>query len=147
VEKELGPYPVRIVGRGLPDDLASRANASIQIAGWLAELRPAYESARVAIAPLRYGAGVKGKIGEALSFGVPMVMTSVGSEGLRLRHDVHALIADDAAAFAKHIVTLVRDDDVWSRLSVEGRRHIDSEFGLERFRADLADALAAVTRP
>jgi len=147
VEKELGEYPVRIVGTGAPEELEALATDSIEFCGWVADLDPLYRQARVALAPVRFGAGVKGKIGEALSHGVPMVMTSVGSEGMHLVHDETALISDDAAAFAAHVVTLVRDDDRWKRISAAGREHVDAEFGQQRFAADLEAALNAVVRP
>ncbi len=148
VKREVGDYPLRIVGRGAPAELEAQADgdAGVEFVGWVADLAPEYARARVAIAPLRYGAGVKGKIGEALSHGVPMVMTSVGSEGMDLHHDATALIADDPEGFAAQVVALLRDDALWSKLSSNGREHVAAAFGEEKFLADLEDALNRVAR-
>ena len=56
------------------------------------------------MAPLRYGAGVKGKVGEAMAFGLPVVTTSVGAEGMGIEPGSHALVADDPQTFADAIV-------------------------------------------
>jgi GT2 family glycosyltransferase len=149
VKREIGDYPVRIVGRGSPSELEARADgdSGVEFVGWIADLAPEYANARMAIAPLRYGAGVKGKIGEALSHGVPTVMTSVGSEGMDLRDHETALIADDPEGFAAQVVALMRDDALWSKLSSNGRRHVAAAFGEARFLADLKAAMERVTRP
>lgn len=146
VVKELGSYPLTIVGRDAPPELVNAVEGlgdpSVHLAGWVEDLAPLYQSARLAIAPLRFGAGVKGKIGEALSWGVPTVMTSVGAEGMRIVDGETALVADDPERFAGSIVRLVRDDELWSDLSTRGREHIDTHFGPSRFRADIKSMLA-----
>lgn len=144
VRNALGPYPVRIIGKGVPERLLQHADPDVIFEGWVADLTAVYDSALVAIAPLRYGAGVKGKIGEALSHGVPMVMTPVGSEGMHLVNAETAMIGSDAQEFAEHIVRLVQDHELWQRLSASGRVHVDEMFGTAKFRRDLVEALEAV---
>jgi len=132
---------VKVVGRDVPSDLVDSAPEGVEYLGWVEDLRPVYRGARIAIAPLRYGAGVKGKIGEAMSHGVPVVMTSVGAEGMGIEDERTALVADDAAGFAAAIVRLLDDDELWTELSSTAREHIDEIFGIEKFAKLLQEVL------
>ena len=82
---------------------------------------PYITSSRLSIAPLRYGAGVKGKVGEALAHGLPVVTTSIGSEGMDLVDGEDVLVADGAEAFADAVVRAYRDPQLWERLRHGGR--------------------------
>jgi len=73
------------------------------------DVTPYLDSHSVAMAPLRFGAGMKGKIGQALAAGLPVVTTSVGAEGMDLEDGKTALIADSPEAFAKAVVRLCTD--------------------------------------
>jgi glycosyltransferase involved in cell wall biosynthesis len=80
------------------------------------------------VVPLRYGAGIKGKLGESLSYGLPVVTTSIGAEGFGLTGGVEALIADDPAEFAAAVVRAYEQRDVWEKLAEHGYRHIEKHF-------------------
>jgi glycosyltransferase involved in cell wall biosynthesis len=79
-----------------------------------------FASCRLSIAPLRYGGGVKGKIVSSLSYGVPVVATSIAAEGMGLRHDHDVLIGDEPDTMADAIVRLYGDPALWRRLSRNG---------------------------
>ncbi len=98
------------------------------------ELDSAYLGARVVVVPLRYGAGVKGKLIEAFAWGVPVVTTSVGAEGVA---DVQtaAAIADEPQAFAAAVLKLLRDEAAWRRARLGGLELIARGFSTERARA------------
>lgn len=104
---------------------------NVVVHGFVPDLAPLLAQVRVALAPLRYGAGVKGKINLAMGHGLPVVTTPIGAEGMGLRNDVDALIEQDAGVFATAIARLYRDDVLWSRLSQNGldsiRRHFSSD--------------------
>jgi GT2 family glycosyltransferase/glycosyltransferase involved in cell wall biosynthesis/SAM-dependent methyltransferase len=134
---------VDVVGRDPLPELVESAPPGVTYHGWVEDLEPLYARARVVIAPLRFGAGVKGKIGEAMSHGVPVVMTPVGAEGMAIRDGETALVADDAASFARAVLELLADDTLWSGLSEAARAHIDRVFGTERFTALLNELLPA----
>jgi glycosyltransferase involved in cell wall biosynthesis len=72
------------------------------------------------VVPVRFGAGVKGKITQGLAAGLPVVTTEVGAEGLDGRDGENMLIADDAEALADRIVRIVEDDSLWQTLSRGG---------------------------
>ncbi|MBO3083857.1 glycosyltransferase [Cellulomonas fengjieae] len=132
---------VDVVGRDPLPELVESAPPGVTYHGWVEDLAPLYAGARVVIAPLRFGAGVKGKIGEAMSHGVPVVMTPVGAEGMDIRDGETAVVADDAAGFAAGVLTLLEDDETWTALSHAARDHIEQVFGTARFTELLADLL------
>jgi GT2 family glycosyltransferase len=120
-----------IVGSHPPEEIEKLSGPNIDVVGWVEDLTPVYERVRISVAPLRYGAGVKGKVGESLAFGVPVVTTSVGAEGMNLQPDHEILVADSPNRFADHVARLLSDDDLWEALSVNGRARVDELMGAE----------------
>ena len=94
----------------------------VSVTGFVEDVTPYFDLAKVFISPLRYGAGMKGKIGQSMSLGLPVVTTSVGAEGLFLINGKNALIADEPLEIANSIVTLIKDKNKWSHLSNEGMK-------------------------
>jgi glycosyltransferase involved in cell wall biosynthesis len=143
------PHRLIIAGSEVPNDVAALASDQIEVRGYVEDLAPLYSACRLSIAPLRYGAGVKGKIVASLSSGVPVVATSVAAEGTGLRHDETVLIADTPAAMADEIVRLYEDADLWQRVSDNGYRFCMDRFSLAagaRKLLPLVDSLIAQTR-
>jgi glycosyltransferase involved in cell wall biosynthesis len=95
------------------------------IRGWVPDLEPLLRSARLSIAPLRYGAGVKGKVGEAWSFGLPVVGTTIGLEGMIEPGNPAYLAGDTPAEFVCEIERTYRDESTWTRASEAGLRLIE----------------------
>jgi O-antigen biosynthesis protein len=137
---------LRVVGSKVPSEIQALAGDGVQILGWVPDITTAYAEARLAVAPLRYGAGVKGKVGEAMSLGVPIVLTSVAAEGLHLQGGVHAAVADDAPSMAEHILVLLDDDDRWRAMSDAARQLIQSRFSPRVVQEALAETLAPPVR-
>jgi len=115
-----------------------------------ADLAAQYASARVAAVPLRAGAGVKGKVVEALAEGLPLVTTPVGAEGIPELDDV-ATVTADAAAFADALLALLADDALWLRQSAAqaalARRHFSRDALARRLFAVLDAPLPEAGRP
>ena len=134
------------VGPDAPPSIVGLGARDVLIAGHVPDVEPVFDASRVFVAPLRYGAGLKGKIGQSLACGLPLVTTSMGAEGLPLVDGRHALIADEPRAFADAVVRLYEDPVLWARLSDEGRRLVDAELGpgavTPRVEAALASASA-----
>lgn len=103
-----------VTGKNPPLRVAQLADENVILTGFVRSIRDLYASARVAIAPIRVGAGVKNKTMEALQHGVPVVATQVGAEGLGVRDRVEIDITDDPREFAQRIVTLATDAAAWS---------------------------------
>ena len=110
-------------------EVLALAGRRVQVPGWVADLAPLYASHRIAVAPLRFGAGIKGKIGEAMSHGVPVVTTSVGAEGFDARPGLDMEVADSAEEFAEAVFRLLEDDAHWAKLGDNGRKLVEARVG------------------
>lgn len=113
----------------------------ITVHGRVEDLAPWMSAARVSLAPLRYGAGVKGKVNTAMSHGLPVVATSIAAEGMWLRHGENALLADDAESFAEAVLRLYQDRALWYELSEGGMKNIQEHFSFDIARQTLETAL------
>jgi GT2 family glycosyltransferase len=117
VKQRLPGVKTYIIGSNAPESITSLADEAMEIVGFVPDMTPYLESCRISISPLRYGAGVKGKINQAMSHGLPVVATSPSVEGMYLRDGVEVLVADEPAAFADAIVRLYGDDQLWAKIS------------------------------
>lgn len=128
-----------VVGSNATPEVMALASDSVSVAGYLSdeELRDLYEKSRVAVVPLRFGAGVKGKVVEAMHFGVPVVATSVGLQGLSALESFMPA-ADIAADFAEQILVLLADDDSWRERGYAALRHVEDNFSLSAMQRILA---------
>jgi len=113
-----------IVGYAPTPEVVALEGERITVTGHVPEVTPFLDVARVSVAPLRFGGGVKGKIGEALMHGVPVVTTPIGAEGMDLCDGENALVAAPGEDFARAIVRLYRNRELWERVSEQGRSHI-----------------------
>jgi GT2 family glycosyltransferase/SAM-dependent methyltransferase len=136
-----------VVGLFPPSDLVDEGHEGVEFLGWVEDLEPVHARSLISVAPLRYGAGVKGKVGDAWAHGVPVVMTSLAAEGMRVEHGRTGLIADTSEDFAAAIVRLHRDEALWDLLSTESRIHVDEVFGRARLVAALGEVLSFVPAP
>jgi len=111
--------------------------------GWLpdAELELLYGSVRLVVAPLLSGAGVKGKVNQAMVRGVPVILTPIAAEGMRLTDGVDAVIASTPAEFARKMVALYRDCAAWERIAAAGRESAAKHFSVARATRRLAQVL------
>ena len=126
-----------VVGAEMPSEIRALASPQVHILGHVPDISRLYSKVRLSIAPLRFGAGIKGKIVTSLSYGVPCVTTSVGTEGAAFKHGENILVADSALAFGEAIMTLQRDPALWERLSAEGKRLFLDDFSVDAFRKKL----------
>jgi glycosyltransferase involved in cell wall biosynthesis/SAM-dependent methyltransferase len=141
VRRVLPDLSVTVVGAHPPKEVVELGRDSVVIAGWVPEVRPYLESHCVAIAPLRFGAGMKGKVGEALAAGLPVVTTSVGAEGMNLEDGKTALIADSPEAFAIAVVRLCSDAKLHAELSEAGRLHVRQRWGVAAVEEQLIEVI------
>ena len=139
-------YPdlrLSLVGSKPTDAVRALAGGLVEVTGYVSdeELARRYHQARVAVVPLRYGAGVKGKVVEALQNGVPVVTTGVGAQGMPGLEDV-AAVEDGPEGLADAIAALLADDELWRRRSRAGARLVASLFSRQALSAQLVDALS-----
>jgi glycosyltransferase involved in cell wall biosynthesis len=127
-----------IIGADPPPRVRALASANVRVLGHVPDLEPYLDGCRLALAPLRYGAGVKGKISISLASGLPVVATPEAAEGMGLVHRESALIAATPAAFASALLEGYRDPALWHRLSEGGLAVMEPQFGFATARKALA---------
>jgi GT2 family glycosyltransferase/glycosyltransferase involved in cell wall biosynthesis len=132
---------VTIVGSRMPDSLLNLAGPRVDIRGFVQDITPLLQSARVSLAPLRYGAGIKGKINQAMAWGLPVVATNVAAEGMGMKDGREVLLADTPHAFAEAILRLYKDEILWNRLSKAGRENVRRHYSRATARLTLAKLL------
>ncbi|MGI9621478.1 MAG: glycosyltransferase [Acidimicrobiales bacterium] len=112
-----------IGGKNPPPELLRRVDAldSVDAVGFVDDPETFLEKARVVVAPLRFGSGMKLKVTEALMRGVPTVTTNVGVESIDAVDGVHLEVADDPAEAASRIVGLLTDEQRWTAMRDHAR--------------------------
>jgi len=140
-------YPtvkLRIVGPFVPPEIAARAGNGIEVTGPVDDIRPEVERATVVVVPIRVGGGTRFKILEAMAMGKAVVSTTVGAEGIDVRHGRDILLADEPEDFAVQVGRLLENASLRQRMGTAGRALIEGRYcwgasvaRLEEFYAEL----------
>lgn len=134
---------LHIVGSNMPEQIRALVSPNIVVHGWVKSLEPIFERVRVSIAPLRYGAGFKGKVATSLSHGVPVVGTRVSFEGTGLKSSEGILAADAPAAFASAVLQVHDNEALWTKMSFQAIERCETLYSKsaaeEVFRSLLLD--------
>jgi GT2 family glycosyltransferase/glycosyltransferase involved in cell wall biosynthesis len=125
---------------------ALAAHDGVLVHGHVPDIEPYMRGCRIALAPLRYGAGVKGKINLSMAHGQPVVATSVAVEGMHLRDGHDVLVADNAEAFAAAVLRLYRDESLWQSLATHGQENVQRHFSMEAAAETVRRVFLAGTR-
>ncbi len=141
-------FPGRFViaGSDMPSEVASLGTDKIIIRGYVPDLEDFFGACRLSVAPLRYGAGMKGKVISSLSHGVPCVATSMATEGAGLVHGQHILVEDDPQAMAQLIHQLYIDKAMWKKLSKEGIIYCQNHCSLDSVKGKLNHMLLEISK-
>ncbi len=139
--------PIRVVGSGLTSQTkAELQSKGLQILGSQLDLASIYSQSRIAIVPLLSGAGRKGKVGEALSYGIPIVSTSVGVQGFTNLQTSGISIADSPVEMAKAIYEMHEQNELWHKAANLGRDYCRSNLSSMAMR-DAISKLLTVESP
>jgi glycosyltransferase involved in cell wall biosynthesis len=138
-----------VVGSSAPPEVLALANpaAGIDVLGYVEDLGALLRGCRLTVAPLRYGAGIKGKVVSSLAHGVPCVATPVAVEGMGITDGHEAMIADDPAAFAAAVVRVYEDDALWRTLSENGVALARTSFSVAHVTELMRALLTALSLP
>lgn len=120
-----------IVGRGDEAERERLRRPGVEPTGEVPDVRPYLAGAAVVIVPIRMGGGTRLKVVEALSMARPMVSTTLGCEGVNVRHGEHLLVADGAEEFAGAVTQLLEDQWLAAELGRAGRRRMEEEYAWE----------------
>jgi glycosyltransferase involved in cell wall biosynthesis len=123
------PARLRVVGHAMPEALERLVRAAGgEVVGSVPDVRPHLASARIVVAPVRFGTGMRGKVLEALAMARPVVTTALGAEGLAARDGDDLLVANSATDVARAIERLRADDALAARVAASGRVLVTSRF-------------------
>jgi len=117
VWEKLPEIKVTLLGSNPTAQVQSLASDRVEVTGYVADVSDYFLSHRIFVSPLRYGAGMKGKIGQSLEYALPIISTEVGIEGMHLTTGKNILEANDTAAFAQAILRLYQTEDLWNNLA------------------------------
>lgn len=120
---------LHIVGGEMKDDVKGLQADDIKVVGYVEDLETYLDTIRINIAPLRFGSGIKGKVGMAMACGLPSVITNVAAEGMGSDIQESSLIADSTEDFAEKICQLYNDKDLWELLSKRGLDFVKTIWG------------------
>ncbi|WP_421860372.1 glycosyltransferase [Oceanicaulis sp.] len=131
-----------LAGSKMPDRFkALDGKAGVKVLGFVETVDEFFGQIRASVAPLRYGAGAKGKVAASLALGTPCVSTMIGAEGMGLTPGVDVLVSDDPKGFARHILAMLEDENRWNDVRQAGVEFARRETSREVVRARLSDML------
>ncbi len=136
---------IAIVGRNPPQSLLAETNdPSVTITGTVADVRPFLWTSAISLVPLRVGGGTRLKIFEAMAAGTPVVSTTIGAEGLPVRHGENIRIADTPQQFAAECLDLLENREAQCAMAVNALNLIRANFSWETVTTRFEETLRSV---
>jgi len=131
-----------VVGSQPSERIQKLALEHVTVTGFVEDLKEYYEKCRVFVAPLRFGAGINYKLTEAMSYGIPSVISSVAAQGLNIRDEREALIAWNDEEFAENVFRLYTDEALWRQIQRGAQRYIEENCSPQMMKQKLAEILS-----
>jgi glycosyltransferase involved in cell wall biosynthesis/SAM-dependent methyltransferase len=129
VHEKLPKVKFHIIGSDPPlEILALEKIPGVVVHGFVKEITPIFQKSKLSVAPLRFGAGIKGKITTSMAYGVPVIATSLAAEGMQIEDGEHIIIADTPQQFADRITSLYNSKEIWTQFSNKGREQVFQVF-------------------
>jgi polysaccharide biosynthesis protein PslH len=131
VLEKLPQAHLTVIGKNPPDDFlheAGRIPGSLTVTGYVPDLKPYFSDAAVIVVPVRNGGGMRVRILEAFAYGMPVITTSAGLEGIDANVDHDILVKDDPVEFAAAIVHLIQNPELQDRLAINGRKLAEEKY-------------------
>jgi GT2 family glycosyltransferase/glycosyltransferase involved in cell wall biosynthesis len=144
IREELPDIQFHLIGSKAPEQVRALHGNGVHFHGFVENLEPWLDGCRLAVAPLRYGAGIKGKVNISMSRGQPVVATPMAVEGMFAKAGRDVLIAETAADFAAAVVRLYRDEALWNQISAHGLENVRQYFSVETARLGLQELLKSL---
>ena len=137
IHQQLPDLHFHLIGSKAPERVRTLSGDGVIFHGFVESLEPFLSGCRLAVAPLRYGAGVKGKVNMSMAHGQPVVATPAAVEGMFAEHERELLVAADAESFANEVVRLYQDEALWNHLSDASVQNVEEHFSLKTARDSL----------
>lgn len=144
VREKLPDAHFYVVGSGMSLEIFELEDEpGVVLLGFVKDLSELFSTIRLGVAPLRFGAGIKGKVAMTLGAGVPCVCTTVAAEGMNLIDGYHTRIADTEQAFADAVVEMYQNEDLWTSMSKRSQEQVDAMFSEQANRKAFINVLHA----
>jgi hypothetical protein len=143
LDEDIRAAGIDVVGSDPPEKITEHAGPQVRIRGWVKDTQALLESSMLSIAPLRFGAGVKGKVAESWAMGLPVVGTSLAFEGMADPGDRARIVAGEPEDWARAIHDLYRRSDAWNLASEAGLALVRSRFSRDAARHGLHELLGS----
>jgi len=147
ISEKLPDVKFRLVGSKIPDKIKQlcEKTKNCEFIGYVYDLSSLLNECRIMVVPVRYGAGVKGKVTESMSHSLPVVTTSIGAEGLiENQNHEHLLISDDPREFADKTVEVYKNKELWEKISKNAKDYVENNFSPEQGRDILTRVLSSL---
>ncbi len=126
---------LHLIGGDVSSEVAALdALPGVRVHGHVPDLEPFMDGCRIGLAPLRFGAGVKGKVNLSMAHGQPVVATPAAIEGMHLRDGVDVLVGADTQGFADAVLRLYDDRGLWETIAHNGVENIERHFSFDAAR-------------
>ena len=142
LREQLPDIELHLIGSRMPEWLKNMHQPGLKNHGFVEDIEPYLTNSLLAVAPLRYGAGVKGKVNQAMAWGLPVIATNCAAEGMHTRHGHDILLAESTEDFVAEIVRIHSDPALWKKLSDNGIENVEQHFSHEAARKVLTKVLA-----
>jgi glycosyltransferase involved in cell wall biosynthesis len=147
IQKRLSSLNFYIIGDKAPPEIMALASDRVIVTGFQPDVCAYFDTIKASVAPLRYGAGVKGKINQSMGFGVPVVATPNAAEGMGLTSGEDIIIRNDPAEFADALIELYLSEQLWNNLSRNGLKTTRELYSLDSAARQLTRLLASLNSP
>ena len=144
IRKVIPDINFTIVGSSPPPEIKNLSSDFIFVTGYVPSVTPYLQRSYISVAPLRYGAGMKNKIGEAMAHGLPVVTTSVGAQGMGLVDGRNGMIADSSESFAASVIELIQNESLYRTIQKKAVDHIKNNFSEVQVGRQILDILEEV---
>jgi len=146
IRREMPQAVLHVHGAYLPREVLGMHDSptGFMVEGWADDLTSVLHGARLLLAPLQFGAGIKGKLLDAMYHGTPSVTTPLGAEGMKGELPWGGAIAEAPGAFARAAVELYNDKEQWERAQAQGLALVNTRYGKNDLQARLDRRLAQI---
>jgi hypothetical protein len=115
---------IHIIGSKVPENIRALENPNFIIHGYIKNIDSFFYNSKIFLAPLQFGAGIKGKIGQSLEYNLPLITTDIGAEGFNFSPYQNLMIANSPEQIAKNVLEVYNDKNKWTALSQHAKNII-----------------------
>jgi len=133
---------LNVVGSNATKEILEMEAENVKIVGYVENVEEFLSLSRLSIAPLRFGAGLKGKVAKSMACGTPVIASSIATEGMNLNPDSDYLLANTAEEFADQIASLYTNQNAWDKISKSAKEQATQKWGFSKATSNLAEILS-----